>query len=140
MFVIEHKNHHQEYSSLLNFNNYFMMFISMTIPIIAIKYKSHQEYISDESESEIVATAQFVPTATPPLITVITMTMDMKRRTTMSINVENDFDDDKDGNEGNFDDDDEKDDYENHYDKDDSGDERGRGQGLPPVHKEIFNR
>ena len=58
----------------------------------------------------------------------------------MLMNVDDDFDDDKDGNEGNFDDDDEKDDYENHYDKDDSGDERGRGQGLPPVHKEIFNQ
>ena len=56
------------------------------ILIIAIKHKSHQEYVSDESESELVATAQFVPTATPPLITTITMTMvNMKRRTTMSV-------------------------------------------------------
>ena len=56
------------------------------ILIIAIKHKSHQEYVSDESESELEATAQFVPTATPPLITTITMTMvNMKRRTTRSV-------------------------------------------------------
>ena len=56
------------------------------ILIIAIKHKSHQEYVSDESESELEATAQFVPTATPPLITTITMTMvNMKRSTTRSV-------------------------------------------------------
>ena len=76
------------------------MFISMTIPIIAIKYKSHQEYISDESESELVAPAQFVPTATPPLITVIT-TWYVKK----DVDVDGDFDDDNDDKDGNFDDD-----------------------------------